>query len=431
MIRTKTIILVAVLATFSLSTATAQNRHLSLDALLHLADSGSTELKALRSGTEAEREALTSTRRSTLLPDVRLNAAVGYLGDGYGWGRDSSYHFTVAMPHFSTRFGLEAQQVVYAGGATQAARKQAELGVRLSELSYEQRRQDIRLQLTGLYMDLYRSLCGLEVYDSNIVLTQRLIADIRARREQGTALKNDLTRYELQLANLQMQRLRVENDLAITGQQIATLAGLPQGTRVMPDSSFLNRISDSELQISSSPVIQMADAKSEMADQQVRQSRASMLPYLAVVAQDQLNGPVTIDITPYDINYNYWFVGLALNYDISSLWKTNRAVRSSKLKQEQACLERQTADEQVRQAHSAALIRLDEAHRNLATKQKGLELATENYALVADRYQNDLALLVDMLDAANTKLAAELDLITARIELAYRGYLLDYINGKL
>ena len=90
---------------------------MTLDELLAQADSGSVALRVARSGVEAAREAAVGADRATLLPDLSLSATVGYLGDGYGWGRDSSYSFPVPMPHFSTRFGLAAQQVIYAGGA--------------------------------------------------------------------------------------------------------------------------------------------------------------------------------------------------------------------------------------------------------------------------------------------------------------------------
>ncbi len=426
-------VFITLLAIF-FSTSNAQDLAIGLSDLLARADSGSTALRASRAGISVSRETLENTRRSTLLPEVTFSASLGYLGNGYGWGRDSNYSFTVPMPHISTRFGVDVQQVIYAGGAARAARRQAELGVRLSELGYGHQRQELRLQLAGLYMDLYRAVRQLEVYDSNIALTRRLIGDIRARHEQGTALKNDLTRYELQLATLQMQRTRVENDLAIANSQIVTLAGLSQSTRVIPDSSFLAAKPDlfsNSNSLSSTLPVQMAEAKADLAGQQLKQSRSAMLPYLALVAQDQLNGPVTIDITPYNINYNYWFVGLSLNYNLSSLWKSNPAVRTARFNREQALLERQAVEEQTRQELGAAAIRLDEARRNLTIKQKSMQLAAQNYALVADRYTNELALLVDMIDAANQKLAAELDMVSARIEVVYRGYVIDYINGKL
>lgn len=430
MIRAKKTILAALAAVFFTGNLYSQERMMTLDELLAQADSGSVALRVARSGVEAAREAAVGADRATLLPDLSLSATVGYLGDGYGWGRDSSYSFLVPMPHFSTRFGLAAQQVIYAGGAMQSARRQAELGVRMEELGYEQRRQDVCLQLVGYFLDLYRAQRQLEVYDSNLALTQRVIADLRAKHEQGTALKNDLTRYELQLATLQTQRTSVENNLRITNSRMVTLAGLPQGTRIVPavdDELNGDAVSADALPLA----VQMAETKSNMAEVQMDKSRAALLPYVALVAQDQLEGPVTIDITPYDINYNYWFVGIALKYDISSLWKNNREVRAARLRHEQARLERQDAEEQMAQTLSAARIHLDEAVSNHAVKQQSLQLATENYNLVADRYENDLALLVDMLDASNQKLSAELDLIAARLTVVYNQYLIQYLNGKL
>ena len=82
-------------------------------------------------------------------------------------------------------------------------------------------------------------------------------------------------------------------------------------------------------------------------------------------------------------------------------------------------------------SHRGSNIRIAEAHENLQTKEKGLLLAQENYALVANRFAADLALLLDMLDASNQKLAAELDLVNARLALAYRLYMLEYIKGTL
>ncbi|MBR1835223.1 MAG: TolC family protein [Bacteroidales bacterium] len=402
---------------------------MSLTEVMAYADSAGTTLKAARMGVQAAHESYNAATLGTLTPDLRLSATVGYLGDGYGWGRDSSYSFRVEMPHFSTRFGLDAQQVIYAGGALRAGHHKAALGQELAQLGYEQQRQDVHFELVGLYLDLYRAMRQVEVYDSNIALTVRLIDEMRMRHEQGAALQNDRTRYELRLADLQMQRTVVENDMAIANSRIVTLAGLPKGTRVVPDSTFLNVPVNTSLNHYQTFPVQMATKKAEMANEALRQSRAAQLPYIALVAQDQLNGPVTIDITPYDINYNFWFVGAALRYDISSLWKTSANVKAAKLQMQQRNTERQLAEEQTAHQVETALLRIDEARRNYAVKQKSVALAEQNYTVVAARYRADLALMVDLLDAANTKLSAEMDLVGARINIAYRQYLLQYILG--
>lgn len=60
-----------------------------------------------------------------------------------------------------------------------------------------------------------------------------------------------------------------------------------------------------------------------------------------------------------------------------------------------------------------------------------LMAADENYAVVSNRYANDLALLTDMLDAGNTKLEADLALVEARINLIYDYYRMKYVTHTL
>ena len=69
--------------------------------------------------------------------------------------------------------------------------------------------------------------------------------------------------------------------------------------------------------------------------------------------------------------------------------------------------------------------------KELETQQKQVELATQNYDVVQNRYQNQLALLTDMLDASSMKLSADMALVNARISLLYNYYKLKYISNTL
>ena len=60
-----------------------------------------------------------------------------------------------------------------------------------------------------------------------------------------------------------------------------------------------------------------------------------------------------------------------------------------------------------------------------------MELAEQNYAVVENRYRNELALLTDMLDASSMKLSAEMSLVNARISLLYSYYKLKYVTSSL
>ena len=67
----------------------------------------------------------------------------------------------------------------------------------------------------------------------------------------------------------------------------------------------------------------------------------------------------------------------------------------------------------------------------VGTQEKQVELADQNYAVVKNRYDNDLALLTDMLDASNMKLTADMALVNARINMLYNYFKLKYITNTL
>ena len=60
-----------------------------------------------------------------------------------------------------------------------------------------------------------------------------------------------------------------------------------------------------------------------------------------------------------------------------------------------------------------------------------MQLADENYALVEKRYNNELALLTDLLDASSMKLQADMALVNARVALLYNYYQLKYTTHTL
>ena len=55
------------------------------------------------------------------------------------------------------------------------------------------------------------------------------------------------------------------------------------------------------------------------------------LPKIALVAGEHLDGPITIEVPVLDNNFNYWYVGVGIKYNLSSLFKNNKKVRQATL----------------------------------------------------------------------------------------------------
>ena len=110
----------------------------------------------------------------------------------------------------------------------------------MAELDVEKNRQEVRFLLTGYYLDLCKSGNQMEVVRQNIALTQKEIAQMKARREQGTVLQNDITRYEFQLQSLELTLTKLTDASTIINHQLVTTLHLPEQTVIVPDKNELN-----------------------------------------------------------------------------------------------------------------------------------------------------------------------------------------------
>ena len=93
--------------------------------------------------------------------------------------------------------------------------------------------------------------------------------------------------------------------------------------------------------------------------------------------------------------------------------------------------ELEAARENVALAVNADHVRYLESYEELKTQQKSVELAERNYRTTSTRYSAGMALITDMLDAANSKLDAEQRLVNARINIIYYYYKLLFNAGKI
>ena len=314
----------------------AQSQLMGIDELLRLADAQSKSIQTYRTGTEAAGEALKAAKAQRL-PDVNVSLSASYLGNGKIWDRDFGNAMTVDMPHFGNNFAIEAQQVIYAGGAISSGIRQAELGKQLAELDLQKDIQEVRFLLLGHYLNLYKLDNHIKVLQDNIRLTDEVIANMKAKREQGTVLKNDITRYELQKEQLNLQLTRARDARTTANFQLVTTLHLPEGTEIKPDTAMLEQkiqtLTENEWQDmarANNILLKQTQTAIRLNEQKVKQERAERLPHISIVAADHLDGPVTIEVPALDNNFNYWYIGVGIKYNLSSLFKNNNRLTCRK-----------------------------------------------------------------------------------------------------
>lgn len=409
----------------------------TLEQIFEIAESNSAFLRpSLTSRVEAEREI--SVARAGRLPDINASLSLSYIGDGFTTKRDFSDYQKAAIPHFGSGLSINVTQPVYAGGAITSAIELAELKSTAARYAADFQRDNIRFQLVGSYLDLYKCANLRSVVEGNIDAARKVLREMQARYEQGTALQNDITRYELLVSNLELQLVKIDNTIAILNDNLVTTAGLPSGTVVVPDSTMLARAlpkqqadwwqSEAE---ANSPTLSLARSGMEISRKAESLVQSERLPKIGLQAGWNLDGPILVEVPPINRNLSYWFVGVGVSYNLSSLYKTNKSLSKSRVATLRAQEEYDAAREGVKLAVNADHIRYLEAYEELKTQQKSVELAQRNYRTTATRYSADMALITDMLDAANSRLDAEQSLVNARINIIYYYYKLLFTAGKI
>lgn len=393
-------------------------------------------MSMLRSAQEAAEEGIKSAKNAKY-PEINAELNVSYIGDGFLTDRDFSNFTKAPSPHLGNGFTLEAQQVVYAGGAVNAAVKMAEHEGHMSEAVISKSRQGLRLMAAGEYLDLFRTDNSIKVYKENIALTTKLIEEINARREQGLALAADVTRYELRLEMLKLDLVRLQNTREIMNYRLVNSLGLPEGTVISSilgddeDMRDRSRQNWQEIAADASPEMKVSGIKADMALTRQKLVRSERLPKIAVVAYENFNGPITFEIPPIDKNLNIWYIGLGIRYNFSSLYKSGHKLKQAAIEVRQAEQAKNVTEENLRNDVQKAYADYMQSYVELETREKSLQLADENYERIHDRYMEQLVLVTDMLDAFNMKLDAELGVSAANAEIQYRLCCLRYAAGIL
>lgn len=409
----------------------------SIEQLFEIAEANSAQLRPSLSAEEEARRGI-SVARNSLLPDINASLSLSYIGDGFTLKRDFSDYQKAPIPHFGNTAGINITQPVYTGGAVTTGIEIARLRSTATRFATEMQRDNIRFRIAGLYMDIYKYSNLRTVVTQNTVQALKVLDEMKIRHEQGVTLQNDITRYELLVSNLELQAVKIDNTLTILRRNLAVTAGLPPDTEVVPDSTILARSLPAagegwwqQAAETDAPRLKLARSGVDISRKAENLARSERLPKIGLQAGWSIEGPILVEVPPINRNLSYWFVSVGVSYNLSSLYKSNKSLARSRAATQVAIDELDAARERVNLDVRADYVRYLEAYEELKTQHKSVELAERNYRTITTRYSEGMALITDMLDAANSKLDAEQKLVNARINVIYCYYKLLFTSGKI
>ena len=185
-------------------------------------------------------------------------------------------------------------------------------------------------------------------------------------KAEGIITNNDVLRSEMQLTNDRLSKNETENNIRIVSQQLNLLIGLDEHLLLIPDTTLLSQecpTTEYEDYVNraflSDPALLLLRKQTELAENNIRLTRAEQLPRLSLTASNTLARPVSRTLT--DMYNNSWNIGLSFSYPLSSLYRNRHKMKEAR----QNVLLMRNAEEQkqqhIRMNVQAALLKHHEA----------------------------------------------------------------------
>ncbi len=422
------------------STATAETMPQSLtltDAIIAAAKYNP-QVVAARHVVEAATSQVT-TARSGLLPQLQLSESFNHtnsplwafgtkLNQGTIQGSDFSpdeLNDPDAIQNFNTALSLSWR--LYDGGQTRIGWKQSIQGQRVSEHGLLRAEQQAIAQAGKAYVGLLLAGENLEVVSQSLDTSRAHLKLVEDRFRGGLAVKSDVLRARVRIADLEQQRLSAESQVHVA--QAALNAAMGRGEEAGPvfPSTRLERCIALKgdmaewmaLALRQRPDLKQLELQQAIAEKGVARARAGHLPTVALQGNYEINSE---DFNDTQDNYT---VGAVVQINLYSGQRISSQAAMAKAKVSQAQAIRNALALAVRVDTQRAFYQARSAWQSIAVAQQAVGQAEEGLRIVSNRYAGGLLTIVDLLDAqvalqqARTRsFKAMHDYKVARIDLA-------------
>lgn len=255
--------------------------------------------------------------------------------------------------------------------------------------------------------------------------------------ENGQNLKSDLLRTEMQQSNFKVSVYQSSNNIKLISNYLDILIGLPADTILKPDLTGIERPTEEiDLQKSLSEAyqnrveIKQSEIGVQLSESSLSITKSAYLPYIN--ANVILNSQYPAQWPNYaDNTVNFWAAGVSLNWDISSFYNLKHKISSDKLEIDKSNIALEATKDRIDTDVNRAYVKYAESMEVIPTFKKDVELSQSNYKIVKSRYDNDFALISDMVDAEIQLNASKISLINANLDLMIQYYALQFAMGKL
>lgn len=332
---------------------------------------------------------------------------------------------------------LSVNQAIFAGNKLRYAETSADLLKKIAGLDVTSDKQDAVLSIIQSYINIYK-------IDENLNIVSQNLADIQGRldetiqfKEQGLATQNDVLRFKLQKANVELTQIDLENNRAVANYAMDVMLGMPDNTLLSIDSvghedSNIPTLEDLVQEgLQNSAHLASYRYQGQLAEVKIKDIKADKLPTLGAGLTAYYLNPTKKFFPPSKSFLVPVTLGLNLKWNISSLYTSRHKISEAQVQQQEVHIaESATADKVrvgVNQHYHGYIQSLERIH----VLETAVSQARENDRIMELKYRNQLATTTDRIDAQTMLYQSMVNLALAKADAALAYYNLLRSTGTL
>ena len=325
--------------------------------------------------------------------------------------------------------GATVSKEVFGGFAEKSAEKSADLLAKASHLDAQRNRSELVYTVTDAYYNLVKLARSVDVIEQNIRQFDEREREAQNLQKEGVVTANEVLKIQLQKNNLQLSRLQVEKARQTALYNFNLLVGLPDNQVIAIDTTLANPAAVTESltafldrAVQTRPEVEASALRVQSAQQMLRNTKSVMYPHLGVSTGYNYINPSARLIPEANSFISAWNVGAGLTYNIGSLYNLKGKLHSAQTAIDQAALQGQQQNDQIRSEVVTAYNNYQLALEQQNVIRTAVGQAQENYRLTESRFRNGLVGSTDFLEANSFLIQAQLNVINATVDaqLAYQ-----------
>jgi len=412
----------------------AQESPLTLEKSLEIGLKSSKEIQISESAVTSAEAKLTEVS-SNLYPQLSV-------GFNYNHLSDVPVEFSSPMlapsgdPIDALYANATLEQPLFTGLKLLSLRKAAEYGKEAAVVQNSQTMNQKALAIHSSFWNLYKSERLVEMLRENIKGLEKHLKDTEEFMKNGLATRNDYLKLKVKVSETRTKLIEAENGLEVARAVYNKNLGfsLDQPTEIK-----VNGLEEISASYDYSAILEEALTKrnelvsskyqSMAAEEKITAAKSTWFPQIAAFGSFNY---LKIDGTNLMSNNwnNYWMVGLNVKWNIWDWWKTSSMAQQAKQQYNQIELSTQLLKENIEVEVYKNYLRMQSEASKVEVSKLRVESAEENYRIINDKYETQMATSTELIDADSELLDAKTKLITSYINYKIAKVYLEQSIGR-